>query len=437
VSASLKAPFPWFGGKSRVAHLVWGAFGDTANYVEPFAGSLAVLLARPHAPRIETVNDLDCYIANFWRSVQYAPEEVARWADWPVNEIDLHARHRWLVAQAEFRERLRGDPEYFDARVAGWWVWGICQWIGGGWCAESNWNPEVKLAHGSLAEVATTRPNLQPQGVHKRSLRGDKTATENRRPQLSNSNGVHRNSPPGAATAQANKRPSLSRGARGVQRVRDLSNSANWAKRPSLGKGARGVQRTADFEQIPVLGGSRGAANRGVHATGLIKKLPLLSGGAGHGVGVHNRGVEYGPVYEWMFALAERLRRVRVCCGDWTRVLGRSSTELIGVTGILLDPPYLSDFRDPSLYGTESGDVAHAVREWCLANGKNKKLRIALCGYEGEHKMPADWQCVSWKAAGGYAAAAGNHENSHKERIWFSPHCARAEDQADLFGGAA
>src|SRR5437868_11847157 len=109
----MKAPFPWFGGKSRAADLIWSRLGDVGNYVEPFAGSLAVLLARPHAPRIETVNDKDCYLANFWRAVQYAPDEVARWADWPVNEIDLHARHRWLVAQAEFRERMRGDPEYF------------------------------------------------------------------------------------------------------------------------------------------------------------------------------------------------------------------------------------------------------------------------------------------------------------------------------------
>lgn len=39
----LKAPFPWFGGKSRAAHLVWERFGAVGNYVEPFAGSLAVL----------------------------------------------------------------------------------------------------------------------------------------------------------------------------------------------------------------------------------------------------------------------------------------------------------------------------------------------------------------------------------------------------------
>jgi DNA adenine methylase len=48
------------------------------NYVEPFAGSLAVLLARPHAPKIETVNDKDGLISNFWRAVKYAPDEVAR-----------------------------------------------------------------------------------------------------------------------------------------------------------------------------------------------------------------------------------------------------------------------------------------------------------------------------------------------------------------------
>jgi hypothetical protein len=29
----LKAPFPWFGGKSRVAEIVWDRFGDVPNYV--------------------------------------------------------------------------------------------------------------------------------------------------------------------------------------------------------------------------------------------------------------------------------------------------------------------------------------------------------------------------------------------------------------------
>lgn len=61
---SVTAPFPWFGGKRRVAAEVWAAFGaDVPNYIEPFAGSLAVLLARPGgAGKIETVNDRDRYL---------------------------------------------------------------------------------------------------------------------------------------------------------------------------------------------------------------------------------------------------------------------------------------------------------------------------------------------------------------------------------------
>ena len=69
----LDAPFPWFGGKSRVAHIIWEALGDVDNYVEPFAGSLAVLLSRATVPKVETVNDKDHWITNFWRSVQHEP----------------------------------------------------------------------------------------------------------------------------------------------------------------------------------------------------------------------------------------------------------------------------------------------------------------------------------------------------------------------------
>jgi len=84
----LKAPFPWFGGKRKVAQAVWNAIGDVQSYVEPFAGSLAVLLERPawHNGVTETVNDADQYLSNFWRALAYAPDEVARYADWPVNE---------------------------------------------------------------------------------------------------------------------------------------------------------------------------------------------------------------------------------------------------------------------------------------------------------------------------------------------------------------
>ena len=87
----LQAPFVWFGGKRKVAAEVWDALGDVDNYIEPFAGSLAVLLGRParHRRRCETVNDADSYLSNFWRAIAADPEAVAAHADWPVNETDL------------------------------------------------------------------------------------------------------------------------------------------------------------------------------------------------------------------------------------------------------------------------------------------------------------------------------------------------------------
>ena len=35
----LKAPFPYYGGKARIASVIWDALGDVPNLVEPFFGS--------------------------------------------------------------------------------------------------------------------------------------------------------------------------------------------------------------------------------------------------------------------------------------------------------------------------------------------------------------------------------------------------------------
>jgi site-specific DNA-adenine methylase len=130
----------------------------------------------------------------------------------------------------------------------------------------------------------------------------------------------------------------------------------------------------------------------------------------------------------YMEQLATRLRNVRVCCGDWSRICGSSVTFKHGVTGVFLDPPYADTAgRSSDLYSTDSEDVAHDVRKWAIANGDNPDLRIALCGYESEHLMPESWDCVPWKTRGGYGSQGNNQgrENSAKERIWFSPHCLR------------
>jgi hypothetical protein len=365
----LKAPFPWFGGKSRASSLIWSRLGNVPNYVEPFAGSLAVLLLRPEYNQLEhteTVNDLDCFLANFWRALSQDWEKVAYYADYPVNEADLHARHLWLINQDEFRERMMTDPEYCNFKVAGWWVWGLCQWIGSGWCASI------------------------PRIIEDDALGG-------------NGRGVHR------------QRPHLGNNGMGVHR-----------QRPHLGNNGMGVHR-----QLPHLGDS----GRGSES----KDSQLLTGESASPASTFGEQ-RYGgaspasrSLYEYFEALSNRLRRVRVCCGDWQRVLGPSSTERIGLTGIVLDPPYSHDLRCPRLYAQES-DISDAVREWAIANGDNPMLRIALCGYSDEHQMPDDWECVEWKAGSGFGRQKRDrpNQNRYKERIWFSPHCIKPSSQLQL-----
>ena len=342
-SKALDAPFPWFGGKRKVAHEVWTRFGDVANYVEPFFGSGAVMLKRPTPwTGNETINDLDGYIANFWRAIKSAPDETAEWADNPVVENDLHARHVWLVKQREsLRERLDGDPEFYDAKIAGWWVWGICCWIGGGFCSgKGPWWPDEE---GRL--------------------------------------------------------------------VKGGSGSGVKRSRVHLGDSGRGVNR-----QLVHLGVKRQLVHLGDSGQGVNRQL------------VHLSASGQGRLVPWFEALAARLARVRVCSGDWSRVCGPSVTFKHGLTGVFLDPPYADTAkRDSNIYRMDSESVAHDVREWAIANGDNPLLRIALCGYEGEHTMPESWECMAWNAGAGYGVLAVERtENGKRERIWFSPHCIAA-----------
>jgi len=143
-----------------------------------------------------------------------------------------------------------------------------------------------------------------------------------------------------------------------------------------------------------------------------------------------------GNVENYIETLAERLRHVRVCCGDWERVLGPAVTTCIGTTGVFLDPPYHAPGDERSrVYNHDADGIFERVHEWAIAHGGDRGLRIALCGYEGAHAFPDDWTCVAWKAAGGYGNSARGRANRGRERIWFSPHCLTL-DQGALELGA-
>lgn len=345
----LKAPFPYFGGKRRIASTIWRYLGNVDNYIEPCCGSAAVLLLRPHPPRVETINDADHMVANFWRATRANPEAVVEHADMPVNESDLRAVHHWLVLSddaAAFRRSMETDPDYHDPKVAGRWCWGLCCWIGGGWCS--------------------------------------------------------------AARAEESCRPDLHGVGSGVT-------SGGWGR-------AKGV---GIHHKRPPVGNSHGATG--------AQHRPQLADEYGRGRGVHSNDAA-GTCAErrtwllnWFDRLRDRLRSVRVCCGDWSRVCSSPSvTTRLGVTGVFLDPPYGDEGRAGGIYAHDSKNVAAEVLAWCLERGSDQKMRIALCGYEGEHDALEEigWTAIAWRAHGGYGNRGGGNVNRDRERVWFSPACA-------------
>lgn len=484
VRLNLKAPFPYFGGKSRVADTVWSRLGDVANYIEPFCGSAAMLLRRPGQPRIETINDADCYVANFWRATSRDPEAVARCADWPVSEADLHARHRWLVlseAAAEFRQRMRTEPEYYDAKIAGWWCWGLCCWIGSGWCdfsrieRDMGARPAISDAFGRGVHSGGQLPDLSGdagaagRGIHasggpkqkrpQQSGNGFSAGVNARTPGLHKKRPTIADRPAGAGVngLLPEKHPHLATGnGYGTAINSQGPQPAEWAQMPHLAdwNGQNAVNPAVNVpaelsQKIPVLNPGGNAAStpgRGICGVGPDgEHRPQLGDAYSRGRGVHGND-DAGTcerrlawLVDWFGRLRDRLRTVRVCCGDWLRVCNSHSvTTRLGLTGIFFDPPYSTEAgRDMDLYAVDCGQVAHQVRAYCLERGADPLMRIALCGYEGEgHEEleAAGWDVVAWRAHGGYGnRTTKGRANARRERIWFSPHCQKPVAERMLF----
>jgi site-specific DNA-adenine methylase len=299
--APLTSLFPYYGGKAQVAPILWQSLGEVRHYLEPFAGSLAVLLARPHRPRVETVNDRDGHLVNLWRALAADPGAVAQHARWPVSSIDLWARHDYLYRQqASLTAHLVADHRYYDPELAGLWLYCRSTWAGSGMGLKAGRRPQPHVSH----------------------------------------------------------------------------------------------------------------TGSGIHAMHRRGQLPRLC-----------------------TALQVRLKTVRVLCGDWQDCLSERLLHGSGSpVGILLDPPYSLERREQALYATQDA-CAPAVRDWAVAHGGDARLRIALCGLEGEHQMPASWTAYHWQARGGLANTKHHGRGSGETRqevVWFSPGCLQPAHQLDL-----
>ena len=69
--------FPYFGGKLSHLNFILENLPYTERYIEPFGGSAAVLLNREPSP-VETYNDLDGDVVNFFRVLREQPDELVR-----------------------------------------------------------------------------------------------------------------------------------------------------------------------------------------------------------------------------------------------------------------------------------------------------------------------------------------------------------------------
>lgn len=102
----MKPPLAYYGAKVTIADKIVRLLPAHEHYVEPFAGSLAVLLAKPLSP-METVNDLDGDLMAFWRVLRDRPEDLERvCAMTPHSRAEHAAAYERVVDELEQARRV-------------------------------------------------------------------------------------------------------------------------------------------------------------------------------------------------------------------------------------------------------------------------------------------------------------------------------------------
>lgn len=88
----MKAVLKYPGAKNRLADWILSFIPNHDVYLEPYAGSLAVLLNKPRC-HIETVNDINDDVVNFFKVLREWPQELAE----AIN-MTPYARHEYYAA---------------------------------------------------------------------------------------------------------------------------------------------------------------------------------------------------------------------------------------------------------------------------------------------------------------------------------------------------
>lgn len=147
------------------------------------------------------------------------------------------------------------------------------------------------------------------------------------------------------------------------------------------------------------------------------------------------RGIKaHGFSKQWEIEVVERIKRVEILSGDWSRCLTNSTIGRLQdfrSVGVFLDPPY-GEGSVP--YEDRTGTVARDVWDWAVLNGDNPRLRIVVAGYEDGRTLPNGWTTIERIEHGGYGVRNKANGNRFRERLWCSPHC-HSPQTISLFGG--
>ena len=147
----MKPAFAYYGGKTRFAPWIASLLPEHRVYVEPFAGSAAVLLAK-RPVRHEILNDLDGQVVNFYRMLRERCEDLAA-------AVSLTPYSREEYALADFDEPGIDDLE----RARRWWVrstqgFGQSATVAAGWSISTAQNSprmhQLTNRVGRFAEIA-------------------------------------------------------------------------------------------------------------------------------------------------------------------------------------------------------------------------------------------------------------------------------------------
>ena len=124
-----KPPFPWIGSKEKIAPYILQLFPPKlTQYVEPFGGSGAVLLALPPDPnRLDIYNDLDAELVNLFSCIKERSNVLLRELKFlPIHSRKLFGYYRDFVAHkdvylhnVQMEIECLGDRSCFTEEQAG------------------------------------------------------------------------------------------------------------------------------------------------------------------------------------------------------------------------------------------------------------------------------------------------------------------------------